>query len=616
MKIQSLINQHINQLKWHILACFGLIMILPVEEAISGIIKGSSYYNIGVLDLAIFLVPILAGLIACANVQMDLDDKRYIFWRSKPAGIKSLIAFKYIIGLFISFILLACPIIFGIIIIVFFTETLKDLNLRLLVPASMLFTILIYTLCFGCNVLTRSTARAWLIGMLLTGSLFLLPFILPFNYRDYYSIFDSYVIYIVLFPIVIIIAFLLSLLAAQYDWHLRTNLKGLLWVIAGLFFVIFLIFSSQIANIKVLDEKEIQHSWYSENSLNYIGDKVAFEQNEYINTKNDKISFSNVGGTLGQAIPAGLSLDKGRYNSDEYPYDGKLIKQIGNDFYCFYIVAHSNIIERKLSRVLEYDKVTLFSYKVVGSSWTPVSNIDLSDCLDENKYYTFMAMRMIGNKLFVFVDKSFVTFDITNPEYLQEVGTRTRELPSPRYGVFNGGFKKGEELVIPLIPAEGISEQEKITLSIDRYYHSRDMYESSIVDIFDNKISFYGYNYSNDSFQQYEVTNWDQNKIKYKLKDSRQSTILEGLTQQMIEKTFVKKGKLYCEAKNTLMVFDIHSDKGIRKLGHFVRMDYIIEDMAVLEDGNIVLQLRWDQLFDINNSKDKEIYYLCLLKDP
>ena len=63
------------------------------------------------------------------------------------------------------------------------------------------------------------------------------------------------------------------------------------------------------------------------------------------------------------------------------------------------------------------------------------------------------------------------------------------------------------------------------------------------------------------------------------------------------------------------MVFDVRSNRRIRKLGHFVRMNYNINDMEVLEDGNILLCMRWKPEFNRNQPR-KYKHYLYLLKDP
>ncbi|MBN1972886.1 MAG: hypothetical protein JW787_04560 [Sedimentisphaerales bacterium] len=618
MKIQAIIHQQISQLKWQILVCVGLVMVLPVEEFIVGLKDGHGFSGGITVFIAFIIAPLLAGLIACSNVQAEMNDKLYLFWRSKPAGIKLMVAIKYFVGLAISIFIFACPVVFGFIVTFLYNEKVSSGMRMFYIPLCFVLAIMIYSLCFGLNVLIRNTARGWLIGILLTGFFLLLPFLLPLNHKDVFSVFvlltSRYLIFII---IISVLSFVLSLFATQYDWHLKTNLKSLLWTIAGLVFVLLMLFSSQVANIKILEEKEIQTSFHNENLLNYIGDKVVYKQNEYISTNNDKISLSNVGGTMGQAIPAGLSDGGGRYNHDVYPHDGRLIKQVGDDYYCFYIFAHGGIVKTdRGSSTIEYHGATLYVSKVERSSWVLVREIDLSECLDENVYNVFMAMRIIENKLFVFVDNSLVTYDITNPEDIQQVDAKINVVSMQRYYVFGSAFEKGSEIEIPIVPAEGISEQEKIVLSIDRFYNARNMYESSIVDIFNGEISFYGYNFSTDCFQRYEVMYREPYVIKCRLKESRQSTFLEGLTKQRMNKTFVKNGKLYCVADNTLMVFDIHPDKGIRKLGHFVRLDYRIEDMAVLEDGNMVLHLRWDHLFSPANSVEKEKNYLYLLKGP
>ncbi len=91
MRVSGIIHQQICQLKWHLLACLGLLMVLPVEEAVVNLKEGDGFFSTAMTFPVVFVGPLLAGLIACANVQGDLNEKRYIFWRSKPANIKLLI---------------------------------------------------------------------------------------------------------------------------------------------------------------------------------------------------------------------------------------------------------------------------------------------------------------------------------------------------------------------------------------------------------------------------------------------------------------------------------------------------------------------------------------------
>ena len=99
MRTSVIIHQQVCQLKWHLLACLGMIMVLPVEEAVVNLRAGAGFFSLPLAVLAVMFGPLFAGLIGCANVQADLNDKRYIFWRSKPANVKLLIALKFLIGL-------------------------------------------------------------------------------------------------------------------------------------------------------------------------------------------------------------------------------------------------------------------------------------------------------------------------------------------------------------------------------------------------------------------------------------------------------------------------------------------------------------------------------------
>ena len=279
MRVSGIIHQQICQLKWHLLACLGLIMVLPIEEAVVNLKAGDGFFSTNMTFPAIMFGPLLAGLIACANVQGDLNEKRYIFWRSKPANVKLLISLKFFIGLISSLIILACPVVFAFLSnIIWNKEGIDRMFFRFYVPLPILVAIMTYSLCFASNVLVRKTARAWLIGMLMGCILLVLPFMLPLVYKDFVSdvIFLPFGFYLAIILVASAAAFVFALYAAQHDWHLRTNLKGLLWVVAGLVFVLMMLFSSQIANIKVLHEKEIEPS-RGRFRLDNAGDSIVFQ---------------------------------------------------------------------------------------------------------------------------------------------------------------------------------------------------------------------------------------------------------------------------------------------------------------------------------------------------
>jgi hypothetical protein len=427
-------------------------------------------------------------------------------------------------------------------------------------------------------------------------------------------------------------AFVFALYAAKHDWHLKTNLKGLLWAGAGLVFLLLMLFSSQVANIKVLDEKEIEgRGWHT---LNYAGNRILYRGHSYIDDDKDSISFRKIGsGNVGTNIYSNIGTDsEGRrihygprvagYNVRFHPsFDRFLFKDTGNDMFSFNIQAYYRREGQGQSQKLFYEKVYLRSYQHTGKSWMPVCELDISDCLTDNINRVRLAMRIIDNKLVACVNDSIIVVDVTAPKKLKLIDKKIDVLPQywPHIDTDNK-----EEFDIPLVPVEGIELQERIKLSIDLnyrfHYSGNNIYETSIADIHDDKISFAFVKH--DEIARYGVTRWDDENVYCRFSTSRPYTILEAATGTpgRFGPKFVKNGKLYCYTNSTLLVFDIRSNRRIRKLGHFVRMDYDIEDIAVLEDDNIVLCVRWRPEFIRNRSikrrsKDDK-YYLYLLKNP
>ena len=631
MRISGIIHQQVCQLKWHLLACLGLIMVLPIEEAVVNLKEGDGFSSIRMVIFSMMFAPLLAGLIACANVQSDLDEKRYIFWRSKPASVKLLITLKFFVGLIASFVILICPVAFGIISGGVSAEYFRESDIRYILPLLVLLTIMTYSLCFGGNVLVRSTARAWLIGMLLAGFFLVFPFMLPLGYRDFMSDIMSgmVMIYLVIMLVASLAAFMFSLFASQHDWHLRANLKSLLWVGAGLVFILMMFFSSQVANIRVLDEKEIESSYWW-NTLDYIGNRVVYQGHSYIDDDKDSISFHKIGsGNVGTYGYGNIGKDSsGRrvhygprvagYNEEIYPYPGYgklLYKDAGNEIFSFSIHTYYRSEGQGPSRKTFYEKVYLRSYKGTGKNWGPVCELDLSDYLTEN-WFPRIGMRLIGDKIIVFIRRSFVVVDATDPGELKLVDAKLDVLKGriPSYS-----RDSRIDFIIPLVPVEGIGNEEKIKLSIDWYYGKSYFYESSIVDIHDGKISFFlvSRNDNDNDIARFDVIRWEEEKIYCRFSVSRPFTILEGMTgiHYYYGHKFVKNGKLYCQGDKTLLVFDVRSGRGIRKLGHFVRMNYDIYDIVVLEDGNILLSVRLDTNL-VKNRSNEQKNYLYLLKNP
>jgi hypothetical protein len=620
MRVSGIIHQQIYQLKWHLLACLGLIMVLPIEEAIVNLKEGHGFFCTTLAFPAMMIGPLLAGLIACANVQGDLNEKLYIFWRSKPASVKLLITLKYFIGLIASLLVIACPVVFAFISNTLWNaEGIDRVVFKYYVPLPLLIAIMTYSLCFASNVIVRKTARAWLIGMLVGCFLLVLPFMLPMNYKDVMS--DAMLLtsgfYLVMILVASVGAFVFALFAAQHDWNLRTNLKGLLWVGAGLAFVLLMLFSSQVANIKVLQEKEIEAFWRWPKIENF-GGKLIFQGRNYIDIDKNIISLNDISGSSDYR-KANMPPKMEGYYVRRYPSDGILYKNVGNDVYSFGIHVYCRNEGRGSSQKKFYEKAYLRSYKHDGKNRMPVCELDISDCLTNRiNILLRVAMRLIDNRLIGCINNSCVVVDATNPGELKLIDKKLDVLKKIKPYTYKD---RKEEFIIPLIQIEGIGLEERIRFSIDinyRFYgYQNDINESSIVDIHDGKFAFFivdSLDY--DDVARFDVIRWDDERIYCRFSGARPFTILEVMTASPYYHyhTFVKNGKLYSNLNNTLMVFDIRSNRRIRKLGHFVRMDYDIDDMVVLEDGNILLCVQCDPDFFTRPEERKN--YLFLLKNP
>ncbi len=613
MKIPIIIHQQICQLRWHLLACLGLIMVLPVEEALINLKAGGGFYSVSLAVAAVTFGPLLAGLIACANVQGDLDEKRYIFWRSKPANVKLLMTLKYFIGLIASLIVLTCPAVFAVATVVLLAKDRVEWEPMYSAPFLALIAVMTYSLCFACNVLVRKSARAWLIGMLLAGLLLVLPFVLPLNYKDLVTDTVRWTLsaYLAIVLGASAAAFVFSLYATQHDWHLKTNLKGLLWVGAGLLFVLMMLFSSQVANIKVFQERPLQGNEIGPseyNSLQLIADRLVLQRQSYVDVSRNDITLSNVSGTAQAGILRVPWLDNSTTQIYPNPWSGALYKKVGDDLYSFAIRAEY----RREGKMTIYEKVFLASRKLTGGKWMPTGELDISDCLEDRTTRPRVAVRLVDKIIVACVNKSYVAADVTDPTNLKRIQTKLNTLKHPR------SSDRQKEFAIPLVPIEEINIAERIKLSIDLNYHfdysGNDIHDTSIVDIHDDKIAFV--RVSQEEITRFDVVRWDQENIYCKFSSARPFTILETIMGRLnFREAFVKGGKLYCRGKDTLLVFDVRSGHRIRKLGHFVRMSCTIEDFAVLDDGRILLYVWRDKLLGIGGRYHQQ-RYLCLLENP
>ena len=621
MKIGRIIHQQVVQLRWHFLACLGLIMVLPLEEAVMNWRDGDGFYAGAMVVASVMISPLLSGLIACAGVQADLNDRQNIFWRSKPIRAEVFIILKFLVGLAIALLILGIPIAFGLMGDSLYKRSYDNVAAGKPIFLNILMiSMMAYSLCFLCNVLIRKTARAWLIGMALVCFLLLVPFILPLHLKDFASEFLNVIsaIYISITLGTFLIAFVLSLIATSHNWHLQTNLKGLLWSGAALIFLLMLLFTHQVANIKVLDEKVIDTASISNfNNRIICGGQYIEVQDGQI--QSHEMNFSKVVRENLMAMEPLYKIEEG-LRHERFPQMEYLYHKIDNETYAFRLIAYYDYENVAKHRERHYKKVYLQSYRFEGGYHVPVSIIDFSEFITDD--YTFhMVMRKVNDKLTVFIKDSYAVVEFSNNGVLQLIDKKVNGLKrNPRYY----STSVPEEFKVRIIPFSEIDLRNRIKLSIDlscQYYHiyglrNKEFHTSSIVEEHEGETSFYLLKQS--SIQRFDVVKWDDEYIYCEFRDERPFTFLEQMFGQVREYSpyFVKNGKLFAHSRIKLMVFDVSSDS-IRKLGHFERIsnNFDIHDIEVLDDGNILLSTSKRQRIDNGKSWEWESY-LYLLKNP
>lgn len=640
MKLAPIIHQQIMQLRWHIAACMGLMMALPLEDAIVNLWQGDGFYA-GSLSLAVplFASPLLAALVACANVQADFDEKRFFFWRSKPAGIKAFMLLKYVIGLLLASVIIALPFLFAFITCRFVKPDEIERTFFEAVVMVHSVSLLTYSLCFLCNVLIRKTARAWLVGMVLGCFLVVIPFILPLDLRTIDDVFDflgrkwSFIwAGYCLTGVPSLAALILSVVAAARNWRLHTNLKGLLWTAAALALALMLLFTRQIANIKVLDEKEV-HNAYNR-ALKRIDRKLLLEtqpvhepgsspekeiyQNVYVNAENNRIQFENISDPMLRHRGAMFAPEQSSYEEEgirvnNYAVGDPVFKKSGDSLYVVSLYVDGRLEKRNRSRLV-YEHAYLRSYNLTDPKPVLVSEIDLTEFLDDPRSYPDMVMRQIGNKIVAIVNQSCAVGEF-NPDGQLKLLEKQQGIVRLRT------VNPDRQFSVPMVPLGTLEPEDRIKLSLDLAtipgsYHVK--FLDSRNDKYKGRYCFVVV--SKQAIQRYEVVRWNDKSIICEPKGTRPFTILErafGDTWKYEYRNFVQDGKLYTYADRSLVVFDIRSDR-IQKLGHYVQPKQI-EDIEVSEDGNILV-LMHDDYEHLPRSEDHGILgifgHLRLLKNP
>ncbi len=615
MNTRRFIHQQIMQLKWHFLACLGLIMVLPLEEAVVNFKAGDGFYSSGLTALAIGFSPLLAALLACSNVQADLDEKRDIFWRSKPVSIGRFIMGKFVLGLLLSLLILVCPFLFSWVSTAWVSETL-GYHLPYVAGLSLVL-LLTYSVCFFCNVLIRKTAQAWLIGVAVTLLSLLLTCILPLNIKDITTDFVLFKSMMILFWVVTLglsgVMFIGAILAVRRNWQFHTNLRSLLWGGAALIFILALLLGHQMTNIKVLDEKTIisDDGDLGGDFLNRSG-KLIMEgyPTAYEVSTND--------GTL-RIQPRTVDLEDVRQRARRFaPYDvpkelrphfdfawtlgrqdsrfESVSYRVGQENYSFVLKSYYRS-EKGVTRhgtemeTRRYERAYFHCNRLSDGGGEPVSFLDLSDYVQWDKNW-WTSVCLVKDKAIVILNKTCLVVDISDPTSMAVIEQKTLK----RHPI----FIRSELGVFDLLPLETLDREDRIKLSI-----ALADWDARVFTDLEGHISYVLSD--RDKIARYDVVEIDGNQIHCQRRDERRVTPLERIGSFWINERVLCNGRLYLRSENCIMVFDVTGLR-IRKLGHFERFSssFYISEMEVLDDGNILLLV----------DKTQNSVHLALLKNP
>lgn len=248
---------------------------------------------------------------------------------------------------------------------------------------------------------------------------------------------------------------------------------------------------------------------------------------------------------------------------------------------------------------------------VLDDELFPVSTLDVSECLtSEADSFNRFALRLIDDKLIAFVGNQRLTAAVKDSGEIELLG---RE-PQMRYRILM--TDRDRIIQIPLIKTDTIGIKERIRFVIDFTYKPFSVAGDSIVDIHNDKISFYLV--SDRDIARYEVVRWDDDYVYCKFQSARPFTFLEQSLGRLgdYDRFFVRNGKLYAHGAQKLMVFDIRTER-TRKIGHWERLDdnFGITDVGVLEDGNIVMAVG-TRSRQYSDGRLTTAFTLYLLKNP
>lgn len=626
MRVATVFHQQISQIKWHVLACTGLIMVLPLEEAVTNLLEKDGFYATWTVIPSVILGPLLAGLIACANVQGDMEDRRYAFWRSKPVGLKRFMTIKYLTGLVLAMSVQACPMLFAAATIFCCGERLEVMTNTpgrvWLFPVSL--SLMVYSICFACNVFIRNTARSWLIGMAAACLLLLMPFVVPLGYKDVVGDTPIWVsgLFMGLMFAVTAGALLCAVLAVQHDWHLKTNLKGLLCMATAVVFALMFVTSRQVANIKVLDEIDVSDPDADINDVYAydVAGRVILSDSREIEVRRNRLFLKETDasseGSKSYLLPHVER--KAGYVARNF-FCEPPFQKVGDQYLAFSIYAERadslntavygrpEEVEMWPTEMQEerfFEVVEVRSYRLGENGWEFVSSLNISDRIRRS---TYISVCFLNGKVLARTTNQYVAVDVSNGKdmrLLDVADFESADLRELHWGI----AKHKKEVVLPAAKLKGLTPTERVQMTL--------LFTVLQADFSDGRIVVVDTTDKHTGFARYEMMHFANETAYFELTGVRPVTVFERIGEEWGYgyNTIVRDGRMYVHNDKQLLVFDIHSRRRIRKIGHFVRLHQKICQVLLLDSGDILLIMQ--QELHSREGLDRCDAYLCLLKAP
>lgn len=607
-RLRAMLWKECSEQRWFFLAGVVLFFLIPLGSATIIYCKVSGRFD---TDDAIGMVLCFGGLYAIVlgvgAVCRDLSGGLHTFWRSRPVSTTALFTVKYAVALAILLSLTCGALAMTAAMRV---DAFHDTWYRteafpiLLCHTPLLVLILSVAFLLGC--LIRHAARAAMLAIL-AGLLFyfaptLVAALSPFSvfgkllewspafrlYGPSYSETPQHVLWDMLLHILPLLltaiagsglALAGACLAVSRGWQVQAHKRVLGWSLVVVFLVLWAAAAFQVGSdlkcrrtftVKTAGGKERFHTRAMatdgrrgvligfDSPSRWISDEVGL----------DLCSFSLDEASLHAGPPLRLS-------KSPSSRDGDLAWSPDHPGRAYFI-----------SRV--WDKQKIISQKLLtidlgGEAPTIVNTLDLAP------YATDSAARVCvyGDRLYVLIGWTLLTLRTDSPGEPQILQNVRVDLYRYGWGTYQIGDSVNDQYALDhlwLLPLEGASQQERVEVSV-RLTRTTD------VVAFDGGLLVQVRR--EEGVAAYRLGRVEGDVAYFEPLGRRQATPLERMVgKREADRVVVRNGRAYVlwyTSEAGLEVYDVRGPGAPRRIGHYIAPNEQINDLAVLDDGSVLL---------------------------